>query len=78
MVVRCGFWLGMVAKRDGNEQVSSIEGVVANTYLARRLGVSKQAATDLMNHCTEEMSILAGFLPGLYEAEHLNQEDQGE
>ena len=76
--MRSRFWLGMVAKRDGNEQVSSIEGVVANTYLARRLGVSKQAATDLMNHCTEEMSILAGFLPGLYEAEHLNQEDQGE
>jgi len=76
--MRSRFWLGMVAKRDGNEQVSSIEGVVANTYLARRLGVSKQAATDLMNHCTEEMSILAGFLPGLYEAEHLDQEDQGE
>jgi len=31
-----------------------------------------------MNHCTEEMRILAGFLPSLYEAEHLNQEGQGE
>ena len=76
--MRSRFWLGMVAKRDGNKQVASIEGVVANTYLARRLGVSKQAATDLMNHSTEEMRILARFLPGLYEAEHLYQEDQGE
>ncbi|MEM7327500.1 MAG: hypothetical protein AAF437_02095 [Pseudomonadota bacterium] len=67
--MRSRFWLGMVAKRDGNEQVGSIEGMVANTYLARKLGVSKAAAVDLMNHCTEEMSILAGFLPDLYAAE---------
>lgn len=67
--MRSRFWLGMVAKRDGNEQIGSIEGIVANTYLARKLGVSKSAAVDLMNHCTEEMSILAGFLPDLYAAE---------
>lgn len=67
--MRSRFWLGMVAKRDGNEQISSIEGIVANTYLARKLGISKSAAIDLMNHCTEEMSILAGFLPELYTAE---------
>ncbi|MEM9572144.1 MAG: hypothetical protein AAF996_11800 [Pseudomonadota bacterium] len=67
--MRSRFWLGMVAKRDGNEQIGSIEGIVANTYLARKLGVSKAAAADLMNHCTEEMSILAGFLPELYAAE---------
>lgn len=67
--MRSRFWLGMVAKRDGNEQIGSIEGIVANTYLARKLGVSRSAAIDLMNHCTEEMSILAGFLPELYAAE---------
>lgn len=67
--MRSRFWLGMVAKRDGNEQVASIEGIVANTYLARRLGVSRSAAIDLMNHCTEEMNILAGFLPDLYAEE---------
>lgn len=67
--MRSRFWLGMVAKRYGNDQVGSIEGIIANTYLARKLGVSKSAAVDLMNHCTEEMSILAGFLPDLYAAE---------
>lgn len=67
--MRSRFWLGMVAKRDGNAQVGSIEGVVANTYLARKLGVSQSAAIDLMNHCAEEMRILAGFLPALYASE---------
>lgn len=67
--MRSRFWLGMVAKRDGNEQVASIEGVIANTYLARRLAISESAANDLMNHCIEEMRILAGFLPELYAAE---------
>lgn len=33
------FWLGMVAKRDGNEEVDSIIGLLGNTYLARRVGV---------------------------------------
>lgn len=71
--MRSRFWLGMVAKRDGNEQIGSIEGIVANTYLVRKLGVSKSSAIDLMNHCTEEMSILAGFLPELY-AEQAGQQ----
>lgn len=71
--MRSRFWLGMVAKRDGNEQVGSIAGLIANTYLVRNLGVSKSGAEDLMNHCTEEMSILAGFLPALYAAETQNQ-----
>ncbi|MEO1407108.1 MAG: hypothetical protein AAFV54_11535, partial [Pseudomonadota bacterium] len=67
--MRSRFWLGIVAKREGNNQVASIEGIVANTYLTRRLGVSKSAALDLMYHCTEEMRILASFLPELYAAE---------
>ena len=71
--MRSRFWLGMVAKRDGNEQIGSIEGIVANTYLARKFGVSRSAAIDLMNHCTEEMRILAGFLPELYAAETREQ-----
>lgn len=67
--MRSRFWLGIVAKRDGNDQVGSIEGLIANTYLVRKLGVSQSAAIDLMNHCVDEMSILAGFLPELYMAE---------
>jgi len=46
------FWLGMVAKRDGNEKVRSIEGVLGNTYIIRKLGVPKSDAIDLMNHAT--------------------------
>lgn len=64
------FWLGYVAKRDGNETVPSIEGVLGNTYLARRIGVQKPYAVALMNHATQEMGILAEFLPELYLAEH--------
>lgn len=67
--MRSRFWLGMVAKRDGDVQIGSIEGIIANTYLVRKLGVSKSTAEDLMNHCTDEMSILAGFLPDLYATE---------
>jgi len=63
------FWLGMVAKRDGNEKVASIEGVLGNTYIARKLGVPKSDALDLMNHATQEMSYLAEFLPELYAEE---------
>jgi len=63
------FWLGIVAKRDGNEKVGSIEGVLGNTYLARKIGVSKSGAVDLMNHATQEMGILAEFLPELYASE---------
>ena len=63
------FWLGIVAKRDGNEKIASIEGVLGNSYLARRIGVSKSDAIALMNHATEEMGYLAAFLPELYAVE---------
>ena len=57
------------AKRDGNEKVGSIEGVLGNTYLIRKFGVPKSDAIDLMNHATQEMSVLAEFLPELYVSE---------
>jgi len=63
------FWLGQVAKRSGNDIVPSIEGVIGNSYLARRLGVKSSDARALMNHATEEMGYLAEFLPELYAAE---------
>jgi len=46
--------------------MTKLEG---NTYLARKLRVPKSDATDLMNHATQEMGILAEFLPELYAAE---------
>jgi len=65
------FWLGQVAKRDGNEPIKSFEGLVGNTYLARMIGVAHADAADLMTHATEEMQTLATFLPELYAAENL-------
>jgi len=67
--MRSRFWLGIVAKRDGNDTVSSIEGLIGNTYLARMIAVSETDALDLMNHAIEEMSYLAGFLAQLYAEE---------
>ena len=61
------FWLGIVGKRKGNQQVVSLEGMLGNTYLARKLGVNEEQADALMQHAEAEMSYLADFLPGLYE-----------
>lgn len=64
--MRSRFWLGMVASREGNEAVPSVIGAVANTYLVRLLTQKRTAALALMDHCFDEMSILATFLPELY------------
>lgn len=67
--MRSVFWLGHVSKRDGNDVVFSMEGLLGNTWLARKLLIKKQFANDLMTHAIEEMGILSDFLPELYEAE---------
>lgn len=67
--MRSRFWLGIVAKRDGNDPVDSIEGRIGNTYLARMIAVSETDAIDLMNHAIQEMGYLAGFLAKLYAEE---------
>lgn len=64
--MRSVFWLGHVAKREGNEQVSSIEGLLGNSWLARRLLVNETLAVDLMTHAIQEMGYLSDFLPELY------------
>lgn len=71
------FWLGQVAKRNGNEKTASIEGILGNTYLVRKLGVPKSDAIDLMTHATQEMGYLAEFLPELYAAE-MNTQGEAE
>ncbi|MEP3422743.1 MAG: hypothetical protein ABJN35_13475 [Erythrobacter sp.] len=67
--MRSVFWLGHVSKREGNENVSSFEGLLANTWLARRILLTDEFAVDLMTHAIEEMGILADFLPELYAKE---------
>ena len=67
--MRSRFWLGHVAKREGNKTIASIQGFIGNTALARLLVVDKQSAEDLKRHAKEEMKYLADLLPQLYESE---------
>ena len=67
--MRTRFWLGHVAKREGNKTISSIQGFIGNTALARLFVLDKQIAEDLKRHAKEEMKYLADLLPSLYELE---------
>jgi len=67
--MRSVFWMGHVSKRKGNENVKSPINRLANTRIMRNLLIKHSFAEDLMTHCLEEMSILAGFLPELYNQE---------
>ncbi|MEP3050993.1 MAG: hypothetical protein ABJP48_07805 [Erythrobacter sp.] len=67
--MRSVFWMGHVSKRDGNENIFSIEGLAANTWLARRLLIRQEFADNLMTHAIEEMGTLSDFLPELHAAE---------
>ena len=64
--MRSRFWLGHVAKRDGNSTTYSLKGLVGNMFLIRLLVVNKQSAKDLGRHAEEEMEYLAALLPALY------------
>lgn len=64
--MRSRFWLGHVARREGEGETGSIEGIVGNTALARLIGLGSADAEGLKQHAIEEMSTLASFLPELY------------
>ena len=66
--MRTRFWLGHVAKREGNNTISSIQGFIGNTALVRLFVLDKQLAEDLKRHAQEEMKYLADLLPTLYES----------
>jgi len=66
--MRTRFWLGHVAKREGNNTVSSIQGFIGNTALVRMFTVNKKNSEDLQRHAQEEMKYLADLLPTLYES----------
>ena len=67
--MRTRFWLGHIAKREGNKTIFSIQGFIGNTALARLFVLDKQIAEDLKRHAKEEMKYLADLLPTLYESE---------
>ena len=73
--MRSRFWLGHVAKRDGNKTIRSFEGFVGNMALVRLFLIEQQVnPEDLKRHAIEEMTYLAELLPSLYksENEHIN------
>ena len=69
--MRSRFWLGHVAKRDGNKTIRSFEGFVGNMALVRLFLIKQQVnPEDLKRHAIEEMTYLAELLPSLYESEN--------
>ena len=69
--MRSRFWLGHVAKRDGNKTIRSFEGFVGNMALVRMFLIKQQVdPEDLKRHAIEEMTYLAELLPSLYESEN--------
>jgi len=76
--MRSVFWIGHVAKRDGNDEVFSLEGLAGNTWAARRVLLDEHFANNLLTHAIEEMGILAEFLPELYAAQNAPVEEAGE
>lgn len=67
--MRSVFWLGHIARREGDEEVFSIEGLIGNTAIARYLALPEAGGIDLMTHAIEEMGYLADFLPALHASE---------
>ena len=63
--LRSHFWLGHVE----SDLLGGIVQSVGNTRWLRRLAASDVAARALEAHCHEEMTTLAGFLPGLHDRE---------
>jgi hypothetical protein len=70
--MRSRFWLGHVAKRKENKTISSLEGLVGNTFLARLLVLKQKDAIDLKRHAEEEMKYLAELLPPLYRSSSIS------
>ena len=69
--MRSRFWLGHVAKRDGNKTIRSFEGFVGNMALVRLFLIKQQVnPEDLKRHAMEEMTYLAELLPSLYKLEN--------
>ena len=63
--LRSHFWMGLVETDALGGWVQSL----ANTRFVRGRAVSRAAAQALEAHCFEEMTTLAGFLPGLHASE---------
>ncbi|TGK02616.1 hypothetical protein EHQ53_13510 [Leptospira langatensis] len=65
--MRSRFWLGHVRSRGATIGIFNLS-LLANLPILRFLALRRSTAEHLQIHCLEEMGILAGFLPSLYEA----------
>jgi hypothetical protein len=70
--LRSHFWMGMVE----TELLGGLVQRIASTRFARERLVPRAAAQALEAHCFEEMTTLAGFLPGLYASERSSCPDR--
>jgi len=68
--MRSRFWLGHIAKREGNKTIPSLMGFIGNTALMRLIVLNKQNAMDLGNHAEEEMKYLTEILPSLFKSKN--------
>jgi hypothetical protein len=68
--MRSRFWLGVVDSRAGNPVPAPLLRGIANNPVARGILIPRWLGPGLQRHCSEEMSYLAGFLPGLYRREN--------
>lgn len=68
-VLRSRFWIGSVLRPYLPAAVATPVAWLINRPSARRLLVPRVAPAGLAQHCFEEYSNLAGFLPELYAAE---------
>lgn len=70
--MRSRFWMGHISLRDGDEEVSSLMGLIGNLALVRHFTVTEENAEGLLKHAIEEMGYLSNLLPSLYEREQRN------
>jgi len=67
--MRSRFWMGHISSREGNQEVSSLLGLLGNMNLVRRFTVDEASAEGLLKHAIEEMGYLSDLLPPLYAQE---------
>lgn len=63
--MRSRFWLGHIAARKTKLGIFKLASF-ANLPIMRYIAMRRSTAEHLQIHCSEEMGILAGFLPSLY------------
>jgi DAPG hydrolase-like protein len=67
--MRSRFWMGHVATRQGNEEITSLVGIIGNMAIVRLFALDRESGEALLKHAVEEMGYLSDLLPALYARE---------